>query len=382
MSASPRLFTNARIVTRTEIVRGTLVIDGGRVAEVGPGASAAPGAADMGGDWVLPGLVELHTDNVERHLSPRPGVAWPAAAAVAAHDAELAANGITTVFDAVRAGELREEKSSASRLGEIVAAADAARGAGLLRVDHYLHIRCEVGCADTATEFAALADHPALRLVSLMDHTPGQRQFADEARYRQYYQGKYQLTDRAMDELMERQRTLQAKYGASNRRRIVAMARERGLALASHDDATPEHVREAAADGMRIAEFPTSLAAAELSRAEGMAVLMGAPNAVRGESHSGNISALGLARSGALDILSSDYIPASLMQAAFRIAAGDAGIDLPAAVRMMSLTPAEHVGFGDRGALEPGRRADFVRVAQRGDSVVVRETWCGGERVA
>ncbi len=382
MSTREIVFINACIVIPTEIVRGSLVLRGSEVAEVAAGNSAAPGAIDLAGDWLLPGLVELHTDNAERHLAPRPGVAWPAAAAIAAHDAELAANGITTVLDALRIGELREEQSCVGRLGEIVDTIDAARSAGLLRIDHLLHLRCEVGCEGTADDFAAFADHPALRLVSVMDHTPGQRQFVDATRYRHYYQGKYKLSDAELDAMIERQRDFQAKHAAANRRRVVELSRERGIILASHDDATAEHVEEAAADGMHIAEFPTSVAAAELSRARGMAVLMGAPNAVRGESHSGNISALGLAQLGLLDILSSDYIPSSLAQAAFRMASGEHPIALPVAVRMMSLEPAERIGLHDRGALEAGRRADLVRIARHGGSIVVRETWRGGIRVA
>jgi alpha-D-ribose 1-methylphosphonate 5-triphosphate diphosphatase len=160
------------------------------------------------------------------------------------------------------------------------------------------------------------------------------------------------------------------------------MCRDRRIALASHDDATAEHVLESHQLGSVIAEFPTTLAAAEASRRHGMNVLMGAPNIVRGGSHSGNVAAHQLAASNLLDILSSDYYPASLLDAAFRIADDhDNAFSLPQAIRLVSKNPAQALGLGDRGVIAEGKRADMVLAHRRGEHVHIDHVWRQGKRV-
>jgi alpha-D-ribose 1-methylphosphonate 5-triphosphate diphosphatase len=217
-------------------------------------------------------------------------------------------------------------------------------------------------------------------MVSIMDHTPGQRQFATVEKYRDYYMNKYGYTAEQFDEFLERQMAAHERYSASNRSAIVALAKQQGLAIASHDDATSAHVEEAIADGMTIAEFPTTIAAAALSHERGMQVLMGAPNVIRGGSHSGNVSALDLAERGLLDILSSDYVPGSLLQSAFRLAEGK-HISLPQSVAKVSRNPAAAVGLTDRGEIAPGKRADLVHVRDVEGLAVVRTVWREGKRV-
>jgi alpha-D-ribose 1-methylphosphonate 5-triphosphate diphosphatase len=157
---------------------------------------------------------------------------------------------------------------------------------------------------------------------------------------------------------------------------------EVGIAFASHDDATPAHVQESVADGVSIAEFPTTMVAAEQSHAAGLAVLMGAPNVVRGGSHSGNIAATDLAREGCLDVLSSDYIPGALIHAAFMLPEVVDSISLPQAIRMVSATPAKAAHLSDRGEIVAGKRADLVRVRLHGDMPVVKGVWRQGRRVS
>lgn len=228
--------------------------------------------------------------------------------------------------------------------------------------------------------FDALARDAHVRMVSLMDHTPGQRQFTALSKYREYYQGKYGLTDAEMDAFTARQIDSQLRFSAGNRRAIVAMSRERGLALASHDDATPEHVAEAVSEGVTMAEFPTTLLAARAAHEQGLGVLMGAPNVVRGESHSGNISALELARAGVLDCLSSDYVPSSMLLATF-VLPGQAGWSLPRAVASVSSTPARMAMLEDRGEIAAGLRADLIRVHESHGVPVVVEALRGGTRI-
>lgn len=180
----------------------------------------------------------------------------------------------------------------------------------------------------------------------------------------------------------EEQRQLAAQWSQPNRLSIAAMCRDRNIALASHDDATHEHVRESHQLGSVIAEFPTTFEAAEASRTHGMNVLMGAPNIVRGGSHSGNVAASALASLGLLDILSSDYYPASLLDAAFRVAADENNrFTLPQAIRLVTKNPATALNLHDRGEIAEGKRADLVLVHRKGEHIHIDHVWRQGKRV-
>jgi alpha-D-ribose 1-methylphosphonate 5-triphosphate diphosphatase len=380
---SELIVSNAQIVTRDEVIRGDLIVREGRIAAIEPAArtSAAAGAIDFAGDYLLPGLIELHTDNLEHAATPRPAVRWPALSAVVTHDAQMAASGITTVYDAIAVGDIQRGGDRLARLDAMVEAVTKAQQSGLLRAEHRLHLRCELSHGRLQEMIAQLADNPLIGLMSLMDHTPGQRQFVTLEQYKVYYQGKYQLSDAELATFVAERKQDQKLYAQSNREAVIATARARSVKLASHDDATPAHVAEAVEAGVAIAEFPTTLEAAQAARAAAIAVVGGAPNVVRGSSHSGNASARDLARAGLLDILSSDYVPIALLQAAF-VLHDDLDFALPAALATVSANPAAAVGLNDRGALEPGLRADLVRVCKHDGLPVVRATWRGGERVA
>jgi len=375
------LFTNARIVTPDDVFSGSLAVEDGLIAAVEPGRQPARSALDLDGDYLVPGVVELHTDVLERHAIPRPGVHWPEVPAVLAYDSQLMGAGITTVFDSLAIGYLVDTGQRPRDPRPLVEAIRTARAAGLLRADHYLHMRCEVSTALVVQDFIPFADDPMVRLVSLMDHAPGQRQFVDVAKYREYNQGRYGLTDAQLDALVERRLEERARYAEEHRAAITALCRKHGLPVASHDDATIAHVDEAMQAGAAIAEFPTTLEAAQAAHEYGLAVLAGAPNLVRGQSHSGNVPAALLAERGWLDVLSSDYVPASVLHGAFLLHLRH-GMSLPRAIATVSATPARRVGLEDRGVLAVGRRADLVRGRVAGDVVVVRGVWVGGERVA
>ncbi|HEY0522191.1 MAG TPA: alpha-D-ribose 1-methylphosphonate 5-triphosphate diphosphatase [Stellaceae bacterium] len=377
------VIANARIVTPEAVIDGgAVVLDrDGRIAAVDPDGSRAPGAVDLDGDYLVPGLVELHTDNLEKHFAPRPGVRWPGLAATVGHDWQVVTAGITTVYDAITVGETVLGGDRLANLQAMVDSVATAWARGMLRSEHRLHLRCEVSHASTVQLFERLVEEPLVELVSLMDHTPGQRQFTSFETYRRYYLKKFHFTDEEFAIFVERQAAAHKLHSGPNRATIVAQAKARGYTLASHDDATPEHVEEAAAAGMRIAEFPTTVEAAELSRRHGMQILMGAPNVVRGGSHSGNVSALDLARRGLLDILSSDYVPGSLIQSAFQLAATIEQITLPQAVAMVTRNPARAVGLDDRGEIAAGRRADLVRIREIDGLPLVQAVWRGGERI-
>lgn len=377
----PLIIENAEIVTAEHQFRGYLVAVDGKIVEVGEGAPPEKGQ-DWQGDYLLPGLVELHTDHLEVHFMPRPHVEWPALSAVLAHDAQVVGAGITTVFDALRVGNDYDDEKFGARMRKLAAAVADAKSRDITRAEHFLHLRCEVSCADVVEEMEPFLADPQLKLVSIMDHTPGQRQFIDVSKWKAYYAGKRGATEEQLNEIIRRRRSIWDKYGFINRQAIVERCQAKGIALASHDDATLGHVEEAIRDGMHIAEFPTTVNAAIASHKAGMRVLMGAPNVVRGGSHSGNVSARALAEEGVLDLLSSDYVPSSLLLGAFALRDVEAIGGLSGAIRLVSKTPADSAGLSDRGEIAPTKRADLIRVAWDQDHPVVREVWREARRVA
>ena len=370
------VLSNARLVLRDEIVDGSIRLLGDRIVSIDAARSALPQAVDCGGDLLLPGLVELHTDNLEKHAVPRPGVAWPLRAAVPTHDAQLLCAGITTSFNALSIGDHENPTSPAEAAAAIVAAQDSGR----LRADHFLHLRCELPCPTLLQQLEPLLRLPRVRLLSLMDHTPGQRQFRDLPTYRRYY-GRHgsQWDDEGFAAMVEERRALQRQHAERHAGAVAQLARERGLALASHDDADAAHVQWARELGATIAEFPISVAAAAAARAAGLVILGGAPNLVCGGSHSGNVAVRDLALQGLLDVLSSDYFPSSLLHSAFLLQQ-ITGRPLPYCVGVVSSAPAQAVGLHDRGELAIGKRADLLRVRLIDGQPSVEAVWVAGRQ--
>ncbi|WP_237151879.1 alpha-D-ribose 1-methylphosphonate 5-triphosphate diphosphatase [Oryzibacter oryziterrae] len=369
---------NARVVLEDRIVDGGVIVRDGRIAEIYEGKSAT--GTDCHGDYVIPGLVELHTDHLEVHYAPRPGVRWDTLAAIQAHDGQVITAGITTVFDCLRMGSDEDGGFAPGEMRSLADGLHQGRDEERFRADHMIHLRCEVSSADVLDHYEEFHGDPLVHLASLMDHSPGQRQFQNMDQYILYYQKKKGLSDEAFAAFCAKRQEISAKYSAKHRDAISADCAKRGIALASHDDATVAHVEESVGHGVKIAEFPTTMEAARHSHSSGVSVLMGAPNIVRGKSHSGNIAAADLAKAGVLDVLSSDYVPVSLIHAPFVLA--DNGLDLTRAIAMVTSTPARSVGLQDRGRIAEGLRADLVRVRRKAGAPVVRAVWREGHRVA
>ncbi|MDB5565238.1 MAG: phnM [Tardiphaga sp.] len=383
MTQTDTVIGNAKIVLADRVIEcGWIAFANGKIAEFGEG-DAPRGAEDARGDLIMPGLIELHTDHLEAHFVPRPKVFWDPVAAVVSYDAQLATSGITTVLDSLRVWREKGAEEADGHAGLLADAIASARDADLLRADHFLHLRCEIPMPSVVEEAKEMVGRPDVRLMSLMDHTPGQRQFRDEAKLRDYYRGKGAgKTDAQLDELFAQRFAYQKAYAANNLRDIVALAQQHNIPLASHDDTTDENVTDAIRDRISVAEFPTTMEAARGLHEAGIGILMGAPNVVRNGSHSGNIAAVDLAREGLLDILSSDYIPSSLLMAALQLPGRVPTIDLATAVRTVTKRPAEAVGLPDRGEIAVGKRADVIRVHVARDLPVVRSVWREGHRVA
>ena len=372
------VFRNARIVLGDAVIEGSLSVKDGIIAAIETGA--AKSGKDLDGDYLIPGLVELHTDHLENHYRPRPGVFWDPLAALHAHDVQIAGSGITTVFDAVRIGSDSDVPEMGPHVENLTGAIAAGRDDGWLRAEHFIHLRCELPSHDVLEQFEAYAIHPETRLASVMDHTPGQRQFRSLDDYKRFY--KIGRTQEELETYIAARLADHERYSAPHRAHIVRRARELGLALASHDDATIVQVEESVTDGVAIAEFPTTLEAAAAAHDAGLAILMGAPNVVRGKSHSGNISATDLVRAGLLDILSSDYVPFALLKAAFVLPQRVDDLSLSAALATVTRNPARAAGLDDRGEIAIGKRADLVRVQVTNGLPVVRGVWRQGRRVS
>ncbi|MEP3783253.1 alpha-D-ribose 1-methylphosphonate 5-triphosphate diphosphatase [Ascidiaceihabitans sp.] len=377
------VFANARLILPTDVIVGGLRVQNGQIVDIHQGAHVPPFAIDCGERFLAPGLIELHTDNLERHMQPRPKVNWPHKAAILGHDREMAGCGITTVFDAIRVGSIVSD-SGKKRYGRYARSmADdllAMRDNDILWISHHIHLRAEL-CSETlAEELEEFGPDDHIGIVSLMDHTPGQRQFRDLKKFEDYVCGKNGLSRDNFGDYIDFLYGLQAKLGTKHEDAAIAAAARYGATLASHDDTTADQVAHSHANGVTLAEFPTSIEAAKASKDAQMATIMGAPNLVRGGSHSGNVAALELAELGHLDILSSDYIPAALLQGALQLA--ELWGDMAAGLATVTANPAKGCGLSDRGSLALNTRADLVMFEVYDGLPLIHGVWCRGLRVA
>ncbi|MDQ0511100.1 alpha-D-ribose 1-methylphosphonate 5-triphosphate diphosphatase [Ancylobacter amanitiformis] len=375
------ILTNVRLVLEDRVVEGTLVHENGTIRALDEGRSQLPGAVDCDGDYLAPGLIDLHTDALEGHFVPRPKVIWPdARAAALAHDAQMAGSGVTTVYDAICAGGFDQAKADRRALYEVMLdAVEQGATRGMFRVDHRIHLRCELTDHGLPDLVDAALGRPNLSLASLMDHTPGTRQWRNVEHLKVYLSGIGKGGPDIDAEVADRIERAKGAV-AGNYDKMVALFSASGIVLASHDDTTPAHVDEALAAGCSISEFPTTLEAARAAKASGLATIGGAPNVVRGGSHSGGVSMRDLAQQGLLDALASDYVPASLLQAALALTR-TAGLALPAALALVTAAPARLARLDDRGRLAPGLRADLLRFRLIDDTPAVGEVMLAGRRV-
>lgn len=374
-------FENAQIVLPDAVEHGALTVEAGRITGLETGGNAQH-TLDMEGDYLIPGIIDVHTDHVETHVHPRSTVQWAFLPALMAHDAVVISGGTTTVFDSLCVGASMKRPERREILLPLIEALEAGQAAGMFRADHLLHLRCEISDPDTPALTEAAMEHGTCRLVSVMDHTPGDRQSPDIERWLNHMIHEMEISleegRERMAELFERS----ARIGADVRAGVVQMAHAHGLALMSHDDRTTEHVDMAKAEGVAISEFPTTLKAARRAKELGLANVAGAPNFLRGGSQSGNVAVKALLQERLVDVLASDYVPRSPLDCAFAIAADpQMELDLPATIAMVSQAPAKLTGLTDRGRIETGLRADLVRVRLEGSQPVVRGVWRHGNRV-
>ena len=371
-AATPFWLENARVVLPDGILeRGAVCVEAGFISAIEAAAPTDSRATDLSGALLLPGIVDIHGDMLERELEPRPNTEFPVSIALAELDKRLASNGITTAFAAVALADgpgLRSE-DRAERLIHAIRAAQ-----NTLRTRILIHARFEVSVPSGVALLERCLRDQSIGMVSLMDHTPGQGQFRNLEYYVEYMTkwlgGNREAAQQSAHAHLETPISWDIARG------IAGLAVERGVPLASHDDDTGDKVRLMQSLGVTIAEFPVTLEAAQAAKGCGMGVVMGAPNAMRGSSHSGNLSALEGIRAGVVDGLCADYHPASLLHAALRLEA-DGILPLFEAVKLVSANPAKAAQLTDRGRIEIGCCADLIAV----ESARVRITWRDGAQV-
>ena len=377
------VFLNARVIGPDQVFDAPVATDGAWISRIGADAGGAAGTVDCEGDFLTPGIVDIHTDNLEKHFYPRPNIDWDPVSAAIVHDSLCAGVGVTTVFDSLSIGSMGggEARELANYL-RLIDGLEAANDSGALKASHFLHWRCETTSPRMQDLLARLIDRKLTGLLSLMDHTPGQRQYSNLERHLQRWREHLGLSEAEAqaryETLLENQKT----WCPQNRAFAAAQAAERGLPLASHDDGEVAHIEEAKACNVTISEFPTTRAAAEAARDAGMTVVMGGPNLMRGGSYSGNVAAADVAEAGLLDAFASDYVPRSLIESAFALTEAPHGWDLPKAIATVTATPADAVGLTDRGRIAEGQRADLLRIALVGGRPILKGVWTAGQRVA
>lgn len=371
------------MITAEDDFDGTVVIASGHIARVDRGKSRMANADDLDGGYLIPGLVDLHTDALEKQMMPRPNVSWNSTAATIAHDALTTTAGITTVFEALAAGASVAHPERNETLKPMIEGLHKTQEARLLRGEHFVHLRCEVTNPMVMELFHQVIDHPSIRFMSVNDHAPGHRQYPDMDYYRKKNIKNYGLSEEEMDRFVHEILEQSQKHGAQRRAELVETAHAKGIPAASHDDRTKEEVEQAVQEGMVVAEFPITHEAADLARQHGLQVLAGGPNLVRGGSHHpGNLLTADVAKRRSLDVLASDYVPMSLIQGLFKLTEPEFGFSPSAAVNIGSKNPAAAAGLTDRGEIAPGKRADLAQVEIVDGIPVVRRVWVRGIRVA
>jgi alpha-D-ribose 1-methylphosphonate 5-triphosphate diphosphatase len=356
------------------IEHGAINVQAGCIAAIIEGAAPVKGL-NASGLTVIPGIIDLHGDMLERDIEPRPSAMFPVQVALHELDKRLAGAGITTAYAAVGFAWHQNDLRTQAKATEIIRAVKQYRDH--LMVDFRVHARFEIENTRTAPILQSLLDENLVDLVSLMDHTPGQGQYSNLERYVDFmvkWLGipRDLLENQAKEKMVERMQKVaevERDWGAAEE--ICKLAQRASIPLASHDDDTHAKIDRMRSMGITISEFPVTMEAARYAREQGIHIIMGAPNAFRGESNTGNLSAMSAIRAGLVDILATDYYPAAMLHAAFRIAR-EGVLPLHESIKLITDNPAQAVRLHDRGRLEVGLSADLVLVQEFEDYPRIR----------
>lgn len=379
---SYHIYGGSVVTPEAVIAGGTVTIEHGRIADISTRAPGRIGSRDIdaAGQWVLPGLVDSHSDAIEQEIRPHVRSLLPADFALRELERKLAGQGITCMYHALGLARLQESNTvrTPEVIRSIVAAVERA-AAERPFIRHRIHLRFEITRGDLADFVCELLADGRIHQLSLTDHTPGQGQYRDMALYRTNIQQHTGVSDEEADRFLGEQLG-RGKVDADRLQAMTELARRRGVPIASHDDDTIEKLDWVARLHATICEFPIELDVARTARARGMHVVMGAPNVLKGQSTNNNLSALEAIEADAVDMLCSDYYPPSLLQAVFLL--HRSGCGMPRAVNMASRNPARALGIdGTVGSLEVGKAADIITVREWREFPAVTGVWADGESV-
>lgn len=346
-----------RALIGTEIVEASLTVSGTDIVDVGGSRGRARLAIDARNLLVLPGIVDLHGDAFERQMMPRAGVDFPIDVALADSDRQAISNGITTVFHATTCSWEPGLRSAGNARGLMEA---IERQRPQFAADTRFHLRHETYNLDAEDEIAQWLGEGRVDLFAFNDHMDGTVADMAKPRKRNRMVERTGLSSEDFDGLVDRVVSRAADVPASLSR-LAAAARAAEVRMLSHDDATPAMRQEFRELGASIAEFPINEETARAAASHGDAIVYGAPNVVRGGSHTGWTKASDMIAKGLCSVLASDYYYPAQLLAAFRLAA-DGVVPLTAAWDLVSAGPARATGLTDRGILAQGRRADILLV--------------------
>lgn len=371
--------THATLITPDTVIKdGSLLIEDGYIVALNPESAPHADVIDIAGRYLLPGLVDLHCDAIEKEIEPRPKAFFPTEFAIAQIDQRNAALGVTTPFHGISFAHEELGVRNNDKAAEIVRSLHTYQPHAL--VNNQIHCRYEITDPTGLPVLLTLLEEQAIHLISLMDHTPGQGQFKDMQAFQAYFARTYQKTAIEVEAIAARK--LEQGGDALDRvKTLIAAAHQHRVTVASHDDDTPERIASMNDLGVHISEFPINVETAQAAKDKGLSTVFGAPNLLRGQSQSGSMKAIDAIHHHLGDILCGDYSPASLLAAAFRVPNLAAHWSLPQAIALVTRNPARAAQLSDRGELAVGQRADLIAVRHDLGFPQVVTTWVGGRQV-
>ncbi|MCC5668871.1 alpha-D-ribose 1-methylphosphonate 5-triphosphate diphosphatase [Nostoc sp. CHAB 5784] len=370
--------TNVRIVLSDEVLDdASLLIEDDAIAAINPVATCGAKPIDLNGKLLIPGMIDLHCDAIEKEIEPRPGALFPMNFAVAQIDKRNAMAGITTPFHAISFAHEELGVRNNDIASQVVQSIHAYQPYAL--VDNRVHCRYEITDPTGLPILLDLLAEKYIHLVSLMDHTPGQGQFKDLQAYQNYISRTYKKSATEAEAMANNK--IQNAEGAKSRiETLISKALHQNVSVASHDDDTPERVQTMANMGVQLSEFPINLETAKTAKAAGMFTIFGAPNILRGQSQSGSIKAIEAVHHQVASCLCSDYAPGTLLAAVFRLLE-ISELNLPQAIALVTHNPAQALELSDRGEIAVAKRADLLAVEVVNGLPQVTITWVAGKIV-
>lgn len=371
------ILSNATLVLPNRTVQGSIVISEGRIEDVQPERNYTEGV-DLNGQFLAPGVIDIHTDYLEKEINPRPDTNFPVALAFHLMDLRAISCGVTTVLGAARVSAETDGPLGSWHGNGIKLIEEYARLRQTSLGRHYVHVRwdpCFQPCEIPLQQL--LAHREILGNLVFNDSTPGQRQYRNT--YNEQVKRWALMKNIGIPEAEAWFEERIRKAKEVNNRVQVQVALQDCIPIGSHDDTTVEHVEEAKHFGATLAEMPVTIEAARKAKELGMLVCMGAPNYYRGGSHCGNLSCHEALAENLVDILCSDYHFPSLLGSAVRMM--NSGTAPHEALRMMTLHPARHLRTDhELGSLEVGKVADLVVFQDKRDYAYVTQVWVDGQR--